>query len=840
MTMRTETPRLALTTSPCRAASAGGGGPRWTGGCRATTSWPPWPRRTWRASGNSGPQAVEAGLLPEPTEKIIQGMVADFKSRHRTGKVDVEQVRPYAQVVPKLGGNYDRYSCDNSSALSILDQLMNVLRKAQGENRFIPWAYIFSDYAVSGLDANRRGYMSYKAVLSDPKHLIETTYIDDFTRAGRAEIEWWRLAALSKRCNKRLIGASDGFDLSMVNSEVLITMLGLLSRLFIKGIREKVRRGMHGAARRGTVVGRLPLGFTRKVHRDANGNIVYRPDGRPRHEPCIDPETQKHRVLMFELFSAKRWSPYQIAKHFNDLKIDGWDGWTERGIKKLLVGLDAMGIFIWNRTYREYDEEQDKIVVKESQRSEWEVHVDPDLRLVPVEWWMDARRRLRKVWDKRGRKTPRPSRNQTSAPTLFSGTLVCGYCDAEILLVRSAGRYKQMGCLNGIQHAHDCKLSCSKSSKVIENVLLGFIRANLFSESVVEGVLKNANAYFEQEACKPRVDTAPLKAEARKLIANIRKYQGFIEEESDDTLCRSHNARVKELQARLNKVQAKIREADLQNRLPPKPLDLERGPAYVPDLREVLNQDIPRAAATIRTLTGPITITQEKIPGRRGARWIATFQPDVLALLREVARDKDYPEAESLTRATAPAEPVTVVIDEVPKYEELAPMFLEMERKGASVQSIASAYKMSWKYAKEILVFAKTGNRPKWKAGKRTGTGGKRAKYPDLEKRVTEMRDVQEMPFPAIAAHLNVGLGTVYRAYDAAHHEEVRKAAERGEKPNRGRSTRLGADKYQLIRKLLLEGNMDAEIAAEVGCGQSTVARTRRAMKAEADDDRAA
>jgi DNA invertase Pin-like site-specific DNA recombinase len=231
------------------------------------------------------PQLVEAGLLPEPSEKVVQEMVADFKHRHRTGKVEPEQVQQFARIVLKSGGNYDRYSCDNSSPTSILDQMARALEKARGENRFIAWAYTFCDYSVSGLDSSRQGYTSYKAVLSDPKHLIETTYIDDFTRAARDEIEWWRLAALSKRCQKRLIGASDGFDLSNENSEMLITMFGLLSRLFIKGLREKVRRGMRGAARRGTVLGKLPLGFTRKAHRDKDGNIVYRPDGHTHSQP---------------------------------------------------------------------------------------------------------------------------------------------------------------------------------------------------------------------------------------------------------------------------------------------------------------------------------------------------------------------------------------------------------------------------------------------------------------------------------------------------------------------------------------------------------------------------
>ena len=155
---------------------------------------------------------------------------------------------------------------------------------------------------------------------------------------------------------------------------------------------------------------------------------------------------------------------------------------------------------------------------------------------------------------------------------------------------------------------------------------------------MVEGVLVKANAFFEQEARKPQVDTTPLKAEARKLATNIRRYQRFMEEEPDDTLCRSHNTRIKELQGKLNDVQAKIRDAERQNRKPPKLLVVDRSKVYVPDLRELLNQDIPMAAEAIRTLTGPIMIRQEKIPGRLGARWIATFSLDFAALLHKLAQ----------------------------------------------------------------------------------------------------------------------------------------------------------------------------------------------------------
>ena len=149
------------------------------------------------------PGLIDAGLLPGPCEAVVNGMVENFKERHRTGKVDLEPIRGALEHCKQLGGAYERYSCDNSSPTSIVDQMVNILDKAYTEGRFIPWQYLFADYSVTGLDPSRQGYSSYKAVLAEETHLIETTYIDQFDRASRDELEWWKLAALPQRQHGR-------------------------------------------------------------------------------------------------------------------------------------------------------------------------------------------------------------------------------------------------------------------------------------------------------------------------------------------------------------------------------------------------------------------------------------------------------------------------------------------------------------------------------------------------------------------------------------------------------------------------------------------------------------
>ena len=367
------------------------------------------------------PKLVEAGLLPTIDDAVIDAMVEDFKLRHRTGQVDPEPLQRLLKHCPKLAGDYNRYSCDNSSPKSIVDQMVNSLDKSHQEDRFIPWQYIFADYSVSGLNPSRQGYSSYKAVLQDQTQFIETTYIDDFTRASRDEVEWWRLAYLLRRLQKRMIGAADGFDLSSPNWDMTISIYGLLSRLFIKGLREKVKRGIRGTARRGGCLGKLSLGFTRTVRRDIEGRSVRDKDGVPEYVPCIDPATRDARRLLYELFVEKCWSVCRITKHFNALKVEGWEGWTDGGIRKLLWSPSAIGVFVWDKTRREYDHEEEKWVVLPNPRKEWVVFCDPKLAIVPIELWKAARKKLaaiRRKWPLTGRKM---SRNQKSPRRCSAG-----------------------------------------------------------------------------------------------------------------------------------------------------------------------------------------------------------------------------------------------------------------------------------------------------------------------------------------------------------------------------------------------------------------------------------
>ncbi len=697
---------------------------------------------------------------------------------------------------------------------------------------------MFADYAVSGLVASRPGYCSYKSLLESREHHVETTYIDDFTRASRDLREWLKLASIFNRLKKRLIGVSDNFDVNNQNSEMMVVVFGLVSNMFIKSTREKVLRGMKSTAEGPGTLGKPPLGFTRRACRDDAGNEILRTDGRPKYRYHVDEVTAQIVVEIFDLFVNKLWSPYRIAQHFNRRKVDEGDSWTDGGIRKILRNAKYTGHFIWNRFRSEYNVETEKSERIPNPESEWRRFSDPSLAIISNEVWEAAQRRLDELSGKHPRAGKARSRNENSATTLFSGTLYCGSCGKELTLFRSTEKYKVMGCLNGATGRHGCELSSSKSTRIIEEFLLGVICNSLFTEQAIEDLVVKANRYLAEEASKPRVDLRPLQQKEKTLGATIQKLLNRIEQTDDEALMANYDDRIRERQKELDAVRKEIGAARAKNSPLPPPLDADRLKGCVGDLRDLLNGEIPKAAAVLRKITGPMKIRQEKHPnGKRGARWIAEFQPNLTDGLRHLALERGYPDSATLellsSRIWIHRESVEVVVDQVPKYEQLAPKFKELHDNRASLSTIASVHKMCWAYAAEILKFALTGERPSWgPKGKKAEGSPKKRRYVEIADEVVRLHDVDLRSFEHIAKQLRVREKTVRRAWDFAHHAEIQAAAAHGTTPKRGGSRRLPIDKIRKLQQALSSGRRDfSDIALEVGVSQNTVRRELERME---------
>ncbi len=516
----------------------------------------------------------------------------------------------------------------------------------------------------------------------------------------------------------------------------------------------------------------------------------------------------------------------------------GWDRWNDSGIKKLLASPTAIGVFIWNKKRREYDWEEERWVTVRNPRSQWKVNFRPELAIVPLDLWRAVRRKLaamRRASPLTGKK---PSRNEHRPTTLFSGTLFCGYCDAELTLVRSTEDYKQMGCLSGQMPSSGCQLLVSKSTRIIEECLLDYLRDQLLTESVIEQLVARANQFNEELARQPAKDTGRLKAQVKQLRTKIDRLVKKVAETDNDQLSDAYHQQVLQYQKEYNVLQATIRAEEARQQLNIPPIGIDQAKTYLTHLRELLDQDIPVAAEAIRALTGPIKVRQESESGRSRQRWVASFKPNLRELLRRVC----LPETPigSAVAAVQVADTVEVLIDKPPKYEGLADEILELQKNGVSKTALAAAYGTTWRTISETSEFAKTRKRPKPQPHKKRSSNGKNPKatmYKALAPKVAELRDVQKKSLEWIAKELGVAEGTVNRAYDHAHPEIVRKAIDDKTKVNRGRFTHLDRTVFAKIHELARQGQSPNKIATAAGCSGNTVRREIQRMAAERRDN---
>ncbi len=796
------------------------------------------------------PELVAQGLLPEATPAVLAEMVQDFKARHRGEAVPKDAVGAFLRTVKLLAGLYGRYSCENSDPLSILDQMTNCLCKAREEGRFVPWNYVYADYSTSGLSASRLGYSSYKALLKECDS-VDTTYVDDFTRASRDELEWWKLAHLCRRLNRRMIGASDGFDLSTPDWDIKITLFALLSRLFLRSLREKVHRGMNGAARRGSTLGKLPLGFTRKPVQDESGNVVRRPNGRPLHERTHDEATMQDVIRAFVQFIDDSWSYTRIAKDFNARSVEGWDGWDAGNIRKMLINPAYIGVFIWNKYRNVFDEELQKRVKIKNPPSKWSVDYKPKLALITKEQWRAACRRAAKIRSEDPRTGKKLSRNEKSATTLFSGTLFCE-CGRELTLARSAGKFKQFHCVCGVRKQHGCKLRNSKSVAIIEKCLLGYLRSSILTEEFVQQVVREANEHLKRDEARPRTDLKPLRAKVKATKKEVNRLFERLTNLVDSATMRAYEQRIAKRQREYEELQNKLRAAEAESKKTPPPLKLARVNDYLEDMRELLDGDIPAAAEAIRILTGRITISLGENPnGRQGIPWIAKFSPNVVSFLAEIAQKKDYPDRVSLgylRRRNWIKPKVTIVtVEKTPKYEALGPVFLRLSREGSSDSAIAAAYNTTPLCVREVIRFAKTGERPRWNKGKQSQRKStkttsqdnrKKSIYKQIAPIVQELWDNKRLTLDEIQDVLRdehgigVSTSTIRRAYYFARSDLATLAAEKGESLGKGqpRNTRAGKTRAKILQ-LLKQGLPVKQVAADVDCSVNTVYRVRQQLR---------
>ena len=778
-------------------------------------------RRLW-------PQADLRRELPKPTTDNMLRMAGEFKRRF-LGTLGLENRAPI-ETANTLACSYLRYSSDNSNARSLNQQLRLQLEKAAANGHFIPWSFVFADAAVSGTTAARRGYEMSKASLQNAVLEIKVLYIDELGRASRDAVETLQLGRLVQRLKRRLLGVSDGTDSESPMFKFMLSIFAALQEWFIDQLRSKVNRGLDDAFDRGGSTGLAGLGYKHVPLLDENCHPVYGKDGEPMKRLAVDEVEAKYVLMAFELFAIQRWSPERIARRFNELAVGGTKAWDGSRIRKqILNNYNYIGISTYRKTRRVVDPETGKGTTIQCPRSTWKVRRAPELKIIPRDLWKKTKRRLaecRKAFT--GRSGDDKSRTEVYPKSLFRP--ICECCHAPMIFGHS-GKYPSFTCPNGMMKKHDCKNQGHKSVRIVEQAILSHIKEQVLTPTRLDELISRANDYLAELAMLPKTDATHFENEIRRLERKIEviyrlTYDGKHDVEGARKRLRSYGRRLKKCK--------KERAAALASNAPPPPLLSTADVDWiVRDLREILSLSVAESAPVLRELTGPIMVRIDREANGKTPTWTAKFAVNLVPVIAKLTKDKDCPIAGTWeylhTRGwTIPMNTDLPIDGDNPKYERLAVQVKEWKDRGASISTISSALGVDWQKAKNALVFATTGERPKWpaKPRKKPNPSGKvQTKYVGIAPEVGRLRDVERQTMPAIAKATTVSNDTVRRAFDYGHPERMRAAAEQGVAPNRGTWSLLGEEKYRQIRKLLPTTDNLKEIAEAVDCSESTVRR---------------
>jgi DNA invertase Pin-like site-specific DNA recombinase len=789
------------------------------------------------------PDLVKSGVLPAPSPAAATRLAEEFKRDFLNPDWAPSREKCACPPGVPLASDYLRYSSDNSNPRSLPQQLRNCLEAAERLGAFVPWEFVFADAAVTGTVASRRGYQMAKSAIGSAC-AAGILVIDELGRAARDAIEALKLGRLVEASKKRLVGASDSFDSTTAHARLLLSIYAMLHAWFVEQLRAKVNRGMRDAFDRGENIRPPGFGYKLVVRLDVQGNIIYDRKGRPDLTKIIDDEGAQFVLQIFTLFVEKRWSSNKIARHFNELKVGGRTSWDSSYIRRrILENRTYIGEECCGMTRQVRDPDTGKVTVERLPEDQWQRRSVPHLRIVSEELWNKAQARLAECRSAyRSPRTSEPGRASVYPTTLVRP--VCGCCGRELRLGRS-GDHPSFCCPNGILRRKGCQFNKYKSVRIVEDCVLAHVKAAILLPEFVRQLVNEANRYLEAEARRPPEDTEPLRRNIKSAKAKLKRVSDQLRQRDSETVVNL----IVELEQQVKDWQRQLAEAEAQQPPSLPAITEEDVVGLLNDLRELLAQEKELAAPILRQLTGPIVVTQEKQNGAEKPTLFAKFELNAVPVLAELSARKQCPTAGNWeylkTRDWTLPIPACVPLAKQLKYESWAPQMQRLRDAGASVNEIATIYKTSWNQANEILQFAETGKRPTWKRpnkakskrSKRASGARQEPKYRRYADLVDKLRTEEKMPFEHMPKYIfekfgeNVDISTVKRAYDFAHPDDLRTAAERGEAPDRGPHVHIREEKHRQIRELLRAKATCDEIARQLGCSARTVHREKRKMK---------
>jgi hypothetical protein len=428
--------------------------------------------------------------------------------------------------------------------------------------------------------------------------------------------------------------------------------------------------------------------------------------GRPRPEDYrmeIEPAEAGVVLRVFKAYAGKQ-SLTRIVKALNEEGVLGRfrtsKGWSPATVSRMLDNEKYIGRWIWNRTESRRDPRTGRRRRFEKPESEWIVHEDEALRIVPQSLWESVRTRReasRRSWPggkgRRGFSKKQGSRQRHYPTHLLSGGMTCGACGAAIAQVSGkAGGY--YGCLGATKGACENRMLVRRS--LTERVILGAVQERLASAVSFRDVLERV----ESEVEKLYADVPEtMRLREKELTAEERRLANFVDFIGEGRGSRELGKALVETERRVGALRAELdglrqsREKVFQ--APP----LEWIEERLGNLQKLLERRTEKSAKLLRRILGPIRLEPQKVDiGRH--YYISKTALNALVLMEKPPAG-DGPEGGSnslrwwtrtqriRTAAEVPLEVALLETEAWPLYQQLARKALHLRELGLSYCAIA-------------------------------------------------------------------------------------------------------------------------------------------------------
>jgi DNA invertase Pin-like site-specific DNA recombinase len=531
---------------------------------------------------------------------------------------------------------YARYSSENQRPESIDDQVSACRKLARERGYVVGDGHVFTDQAASGARKDRIGLAALLAAAEGQP--FEIVLVDDLSRLARDNYLMLSILAELRFNDIRVVSVADGLDSDDEEATLGIQVRGIFNELQLRDLRKKTLRGQIGQKERGFFVGERTFGYKSipigEVRMDKKGRP--RPDG---YGMVIEPREAAIVVRVFQEF-ADGIAIARIVKRFNEEGVVGRflhaKRWSPATIHRMLRNEKYVGRWIWNRTEFRRDPRSGRRRQFLKPESQWIVHQDESLAIVPRSLWERVKARLAEIagsWPgghgKRGFERQTGGRVRYYPTHLLSGTMNCGVCGNAIAQVSGkAGGY--YGCLTATKGACENRLLVRRS--LTERVLLDVLREKLHFP-------KNFLRIFErmQEVIKTLVSSSPenIRLKRAELQAEERRIANFIEFVADGRGSRALAEALQASERKAETLRVEIQELEASREAvfepPPIPWIEER----LVRVQEILEHRTQRSALLLRKVLTPLRLEPVKVDVGRsyyraasGIDVLAVFGPD--------------------------------------------------------------------------------------------------------------------------------------------------------------------------------------------------------------------